>query len=159
MVYGRKPNLVNLREFGAKLWVHNAGNSKLEGWAGIGRWLGYDTQSSGHRIYWPDRHSIGVERSVRFDEYADVYLLGEVQNAGKRRKTFSPPPGNLRTLTTYLLHRLFLHLLGPLIRRRQLLPRLHPCQLRKLRISLETTLSRMYRVQDAGNAPESNLRR
>jgi hypothetical protein len=83
MVYNKKPNLANLHEFGTKVWVHDSENSKLEGRSRIGRWLGYDTESSGHRIYWPDRHSIGVERSVKFDEFADLYMPGEGQNEGE----------------------------------------------------------------------------
>ena len=37
-----KPNLSNLHEWGTKVWVHNATNSKLEGQSNIGCWVGYD---------------------------------------------------------------------------------------------------------------------
>jgi hypothetical protein len=68
--FGKKPNLEGLHEFGAKVWVHNAKGSKLDGRLVIGCWVGFDETSSGHRIYWPDKHSVSVERSVKFDNDA-----------------------------------------------------------------------------------------
>jgi len=62
--YGKKPNLEGLREFGAKVWVHDPTGSKLDGRSNIGRWVGYDETSSGHRVYWANKRSISVERSV-----------------------------------------------------------------------------------------------
>ena len=51
---GHKPNLSNLHEWGTKVWVHDATNSKLEGRSNIGRWVGYDEESThAHQIYWP----------------------------------------------------------------------------------------------------------
>jgi hypothetical protein len=41
--------------------------TKLDGRAGIGRWLGFDEESNAHRIYWPERRSVSVERSIRFE--------------------------------------------------------------------------------------------
>jgi transposase InsO family protein len=70
MAMGVKPNLSDLHEWGCKVWVHSAGGSKLDGRAAVGRWVGYDDSSSGHRIYWPDRRSVTVERSVKFSEEA-----------------------------------------------------------------------------------------
>ena len=59
---GHKPNLSNLHEWGMKVWVHDATNSKLEGQSNIGRWVGYDEESTHtHRIYWPGRRTISVE--------------------------------------------------------------------------------------------------
>ncbi|KAE9402403.1 copia protein, partial [Gymnopus androsaceus JB14] len=54
VMFGEKPNLSHIREWGAKVWVHDDTNSKLEGRARIGHWLGFDLESSGHRIYWPE---------------------------------------------------------------------------------------------------------
>ena len=53
--FGKKPNFKGLQEFGAKVWVHDANGSKLDGRSTIGRWVGFDEESSGHRIYWPKR--------------------------------------------------------------------------------------------------------
>ena len=66
---GHKPNLSNLHEWGTKVWVHNTTNSKLEGQSNIGHWVGYDEKSThAHRIYWPGRRTISVERNIKFDE-------------------------------------------------------------------------------------------
>jgi hypothetical protein len=62
--------------------VHDTDGSKLDGRARIGHWLGFDTKSSGYRIYWEDTRSIGVERSVKFDEN-DPGFEGKVLNEGK----------------------------------------------------------------------------
>jgi transposase InsO family protein len=68
MAMGKKPDLTNLHVWGCKVWVHSQGGSKLDGRVAIGRWMGYDETSSGHRIYWPERRSVTVERSVKFSE-------------------------------------------------------------------------------------------
>jgi transposase InsO family protein len=65
---GRKPDLSNLHDWGCKVWVHNANGSKLDGRAMIGKWVGFDESSSGHRIYWSERRSVSVERNVKFSE-------------------------------------------------------------------------------------------
>ena len=33
-----------------------------------GHWVGFDPESDGHRIYFPDRGNIGIERSVAFKQ-------------------------------------------------------------------------------------------
>lgn len=66
--YGRKPNLSNLHEWGTKVWVHDKSGSKLSARGLVGRWVGFEQESNAHRIYWPDKRSITVERNVRFDD-------------------------------------------------------------------------------------------
>jgi hypothetical protein len=66
MVTGEKPDLSNLHEWGCPVWVHDKSKSKLEGRAREGRWMGFDEQSNGSRIYWPDKRTVTVERSVTF---------------------------------------------------------------------------------------------
>ncbi len=63
-----KPDLRDIQEWGCKVWVHVEDGSKLEGRAREGRWLGFDQESNGHRIYYPNNRSIHVERSVKFPE-------------------------------------------------------------------------------------------
>jgi len=71
---GKKPNLSNLPEWGTKVWVHDDGNTKLEGQLKIGQWAGFDADSThAHGIYWPEKRTISVERNVKFDE-AEVYM-------------------------------------------------------------------------------------
>ncbi|KAF8811781.1 hypothetical protein BYT27DRAFT_7088740, partial [Phlegmacium glaucopus] len=61
--------------------------SKLDGRSKIGRWMGLDVETQeGHRIYWPERQIITVERSVKFNFDEDnivvkiLPLEGEVKN-------------------------------------------------------------------------------
>jgi hypothetical protein len=68
MLTGNKPNLANLHEFGTKVWVHDTSGSKLDGHSCIGCWVGFDKVSNGHRIYWPDKMTISIEHSVKFDD-------------------------------------------------------------------------------------------
>ncbi len=86
MLHGEKPNLRDLHKFGCKVWVHDADGSKLDGRARVGHWLGFDGDSSGHRIYWPDNRSIAVERSVKFDNSVEVQLPHTVLNEGEKGK-------------------------------------------------------------------------
>ncbi|KIY61108.1 hypothetical protein CYLTODRAFT_330967, partial [Cylindrobasidium torrendii FP15055 ss-10] len=53
--YKRKPDLSNLHEFGCTVWVHDwlKSDSKLKPRAREGKWIGYDAESNGHRIYYP----------------------------------------------------------------------------------------------------------
>jgi transposase InsO family protein len=90
--FGVKPNLRNLPEFGTKVWVHTPGNSKLEGRSVIGRWVGFDEESSGHRIYSPEKRSISIQRSVKFEpEGVEVYLPHNVPLEGEKEKAPEQP--------------------------------------------------------------------
>jgi len=71
---GTKLNLLNLPEWGTKVWVYDDSNSKLEGQSKIGRWVGFDVDSMHtHRIYWPGKRMASVERNIKFDEM-EVYI-------------------------------------------------------------------------------------
>src|SRR5487761_336488 len=64
---GHKPNLAGVPEWGQLVWVHNDRASKLEPRATQARWVGYDGASThAHRIYWPEKRSVSVERNIRF---------------------------------------------------------------------------------------------
>ena len=59
-VYGKPPNLAGLPVWGAQIWVHDADASKIGTRTHLGCWVGYDSQSRGHRVYWPDKRSVTV---------------------------------------------------------------------------------------------------
>ena len=61
MLYDKKPDIKELQEWGNQVWVHSPGGTKLDRRSKIGRWIGYDKASNGHRNYWPDKHSVTVE--------------------------------------------------------------------------------------------------
>ena len=86
--HGAKPNLRGLPEFGARVWVHNPDGSKLDGRSVVGRWVGYDEDSSGHRIYSPDTRTVSIQHSIKFDSgEVNVYLpqVGSIE--GERVKS------------------------------------------------------------------------
>jgi transposase InsO family protein len=66
VLYGTPPNLSRLKRFGEAVWVHDPSGSKLDPRAREGRWIGFDVESHGHRVYWPANKSVSVERSVYF---------------------------------------------------------------------------------------------
>jgi transposase InsO family protein len=98
VVTGKKPNLSMLPEWGCPVWVHTKDNSKLDARAIEGRWVGFDEQSKGSRIYWPEKHSITVERSLTFTKPLAVVdeLEGENHEEPESRVKLSAPP-NQRT--------------------------------------------------------------
>ena len=54
--------------------MHDDRNSKLEGWLKIGRWVGFNMDSMhAHRIYWPGKQMVSVERNIKFDKM-EVYI-------------------------------------------------------------------------------------
>src|SRR6202522_895751 len=72
---GIKPDLSKIHPWGCKVCVHDASGSKLDGRSRIGRWMGLDKETSdGHHIYWPERRSITVERSVKFNFQEEVVV-------------------------------------------------------------------------------------
>jgi hypothetical protein len=51
--HGKKPHLAGIQEFGAAAYVKDLKAGKLESRAQVGRFIGYDSESKGYRIYWP----------------------------------------------------------------------------------------------------------
>ncbi|EGO00857.1 hypothetical protein SERLA73DRAFT_71824 [Serpula lacrymans var. lacrymans S7.3] len=60
--HGVKPNISGLHEWGYHVCVHNTSGSKLDSHILEGCWMGLDTESKGHHVYWPTKHSVSVER-------------------------------------------------------------------------------------------------
>lgn len=67
MLYKSRPDLSNLPVWGSRVKVHTTDGSKLDMRAKDGRWVGYDKDSNGHRIYYEDTRRVGVERSIKSD--------------------------------------------------------------------------------------------
>jgi hypothetical protein len=51
IVTGKKPDLSTIHPWGTRVFVHDTSGSKLDGRAKEGRWIGFDEESKGHRIY------------------------------------------------------------------------------------------------------------
>ena len=68
LLNGKKPNLEGLQLWGCKVHVHDTSGSKLDGHSRVGRWMGFDPDTKdGHRIYWPEKRAVSVERSIKFN--------------------------------------------------------------------------------------------
>ena len=72
----RKPNLAGIQEFGTAAYVKKLGAGKLEERAKVGRFVGYDSESKGYRIYWPDKRTVSVERNVVFNQ-SDTHVWND----------------------------------------------------------------------------------
>ena len=73
MLFGVKPNLRGLPEWGARSLVMTQAASKLDARSEEARWVGYSGTSQGHRVYRLSTHQISVERNVTFE--GEVLLL------------------------------------------------------------------------------------
>ena len=83
---GHKPNVGNLHPWGCKVRVHDTTGTKLDGRSSIGRWMGFDAETrGGHRIYWPERCTVTVEQSVKFNFEADEVVVGMLPLEGERK--------------------------------------------------------------------------
>ena len=71
-LYDHPPDLSSLRRWGCNVWVHDATGSKLDMRACEARWLGYDTDTKTHRVYWPDSGTVAIERNVYFGTAAPL---------------------------------------------------------------------------------------
>ena len=106
LLNGHKPNIKDLHPWGCKVRVHNDSDSKLDGRSKVGRWMGYDEETKdGHRVYWPERRTISVERSVKFN-FDDEVVVGtlplEGENAGNEeveRLTANEPEKHVDIVT------------------------------------------------------------
>ena len=68
MATGIRPDLSDIHEWGCRVWVKHTHSSKLGSKVKVGRFIGYDEESKGYRIYWEDRRAVTVERDVYFDK-------------------------------------------------------------------------------------------
>ena len=100
MKLGRKPNLGHIHEFGAAAYVKDLEARKLDSWALVGCFVGYDIETKGYQIYWPTKRSITVERNVIFNEN-DVHttdnltiIQDDTLAEGERTKNIQSIPKN-----------------------------------------------------------------
>ena len=95
---GKKPNLVGIQEFGVAAYVKDLKAGKLDARATKGRFVGYDSESKGYRIYWPKKRSVTVERNVVFnpedvDSSDEIAVIpGEAQSEGEINKVIQASP-------------------------------------------------------------------
>jgi hypothetical protein len=91
LVYSRKPDLSDLKEWGTLVWVHDASGTKLDGRGREGRWIGFEEESNVHRIYFEDNRTARIERSVKFTS-GDVLIPTGITPAQETIKTMPGTP-------------------------------------------------------------------
>lgn len=94
--YGTKPNLRGLPEFGSKVWVHTPEGSKLDGRSVIGRWVGFDEESSGHRIYSPEKRTVSRHvplEGEKVKEKVEQSIVPPSSSEGRSRERGQLPKG------------------------------------------------------------------
>ena len=100
----RKPYLGGIQEFGIAVYVKDMNAGKLDARAQIGRFVGYNAESKGYRIYWPGKWSITVERNVVFNENntrtSENFTInfGDMSDGGRGIKSSNNPQIMLKTL-------------------------------------------------------------
>jgi len=121
-VFGRKPDLQNMHEWGKKVWMQIEGGDKLGGHVREGHWMGVDKQSKGVQIYWPDKKTVSVEQNVHYrkmdasasrlegeiDGIIETKANGSLKASNQLNKSISSPCIETLASSTLLT---FLHLL------------------------------------------------
>ncbi len=98
---GRAPDLLGLQLWGMTMWVHDANGTKLDTRAHKGHWLGFDTESHAHHVYFSAMRNVTTERNVYFSTAAQ--LEGEeIMIPGTERKQHAarPTPTTLPPIQT-----------------------------------------------------------
>ena len=100
MKTNKKPHLGGIKEFGAAAYVKDLHAGKLDARARVGRFVGYDSESKGYCIYWPDKKSVTVEWNIVFNENdttledTNLTVLAE----GEKEKIIQAPMPNQSTI-------------------------------------------------------------
>ena len=90
LLYGRKPNVSNLRIFGCRAYpfIFDQRQRKLDDKTYEGIFLGYDESSAAYRVYIPTQRKIMKSIYVIFNE-EDVHELVNPHDAEERNNHFS----------------------------------------------------------------------
>jgi hypothetical protein len=92
-----KPDLSSLHEFGATVYVRVEAK-KLDARGEEAKFVGYDKERKGYRVYWPLKRLVTVERNVKFcpDE---VLIPVNVQSKGEKAPRVNPAAPNIIKMT------------------------------------------------------------
>lgn len=98
VLYGVKPEIGYIHLWGSWVWVRSLTAGKLDPRGREGRFVGYDAESKGCRVYWTDSRTIGVERDLIFEDRPvnnEQICLPEASvtnNRPKIARAVQPPP-------------------------------------------------------------------
>ncbi len=65
-LFGSPPDMSGICNWGSIVWVHDDTKYKLDPRAREGRWVGFDTESRAHQVYFPSTRNVTVERNIYF---------------------------------------------------------------------------------------------
>jgi hypothetical protein len=104
-VYGVRPEIWGIHLWGSQGRVRSLTTGKLDLRGREGRFVGYNAESKGCRVYWTDSRTIGVERNLIFEDRPmdnELVFLPK-PSVTKNRPRVTPtirPPSNEPTSTT-----------------------------------------------------------
>lgn len=91
---GERPDLRRARQFGCRVYVRVHDGSKLDDRGQEAVWVGPSAETEdGHKIYWPGKRTVTVERNVRFSDGAQFPL--EQGESGTAPSDLIPTAGAL----------------------------------------------------------------
>ena len=76
MVKNKKPHLGGIQEFGVAAYMKDLKAGKLDAHAQLGRFVGYDTESKGYRIYWPAKNLLPLNVMLSLMKRTYIHLMG-----------------------------------------------------------------------------------
>ena len=88
MVTGQKPNLTGIQRFSATAYVKLENTGKLDKCASKGCFVGYDSESKGYQIYWPEKRTVSIKQNVVFNPEDSFEESVEIMNEGENEKIF-----------------------------------------------------------------------
>jgi len=103
-----KPNLENLPEWGACVFVLCEGHGKLKSRADKACWVGYSPDSKGHRVYWPEKQCTSIKFNVTFDmnltiSQQDIMTKGEHAEDSRNSRNDTSPNTPLNDTLVYCI--------------------------------------------------------
>ena len=99
----KKPHLAKIQEFGVAAYVKGLKAGKLDACAKVSHFIGYDLESKGYHIYWPQKCTITIECNIMFNECNmitndNVHIhADDVLDKGERDKVLQPPTSSATT--------------------------------------------------------------
>ena len=96
-------HLGNIHEFGTAAYVKDLKVGKLDAHAKLGWFVGYNSESKGFCIYWPNKWSVTVECDVIFNQEDvltksdHVVIPGDVLSEGEKDKVIQHPERAAKT--------------------------------------------------------------
>ena len=100
MKYKKKPHLAGIHEFGAVAYVKDLKARKLDSCTQLGRFVGYDSESKGFRIYWPTKRSVTIKQNVVFHDgdvtVDDTAVIPGNSSEGEKEKIIQNPENTIK---------------------------------------------------------------